>query len=327
METSKFNIGTLDSDTISPPKNGWALGLDGDDVLFASIEPGTNNLAGGLGNDTYRIRSDARVNIIDTALNSNDTYDINSGSIVNIFDNGGVDHINLKHIAFNSPYTKIWTSGIYNNLIIENTLSKTAIQIINWSDPNHAIESISFSDGTYNLPSNLRELIRHPKFHRDIANFEFLQQGVPREVLNPSFWPNAMREVAAIEFFETIERSPDLSLNHKSTKLSIIVAPSVLDEKAVLLEGLNETFVYMNDTLIAHSIEYAGTTYNYSDLVSIITTVTRDGEFTQEFAQEIAEFDAGASGISYQTAVQLIGQAQINDTLLYVAGADGSYIS
>ena len=323
----EINFGTLNSDNIFAPQNSWTFGLSGDDVLFSSTGPGANNLAGGSGNDTYKIRGGNQVNIIDTDPESNDIYDIGRDSLVNIFDNGGIDHINLKHIAFNDPQTKIRSVGLFDHLFIENSTSNTSIQIMHWKSSNHVIENINFSDGTYSFSSNLKELYFHPKFHGNVNNFDLLREGAPKEVLEPSFWPNVMRNTASMEIIKTIELSPDLQLTHKRSSLSIIVAPSVLDNKAVLLEDLNEIFVYLHDTLITHTVEYAGTAYNYGDLDPFITTVTRDGEFTQEFAQEIADFDAGAAGVSYQTAVQLIGQAQINDTLLYVAGADGSYIS
>ena len=58
----------------------------------------------------------------------------------------------------------------------------------------------------------------------------------------------------------------------------------------------------------------------------IITTVVRDGEFTSEFAAEIAESFPDSAGISYSTAVALIGQANMESTLLAVAGADGNYV-
>ena len=54
----------------------------------------------------------------------------------------------------------------------------------------------------------------------------------------------------------------------------------------------------------------------------IITTVVRDGEF----AAEIAESFPDSAGISYSTAVALIGQANMESTLLAVAGADGNYV-
>ena len=87
------------------------------------------------------------------------------------------------------------------------------------------------------------------------------------------------------------------------------------------LDGVTETV-----TSTSHTIEYNGTTFDYAEVDGIITTVIRDGEFTDEFASEIAESFPDSAGISYSTAVTLIGQANMESTLMMVAGADGDYI-
>ena len=89
----------------------------------------------------------------------------------------------------------------------------------------------------------------------------------------------------------------------------------------MFLDGLTETV-----TASSHTIEYNGTTFDYAEVDGIITTVARDGEFTSEFAAEIAESFPVSAGISYSTAVALIGQANMESTLLTVAGADGNYV-
>lgn len=89
----------------------------------------------------------------------------------------------------------------------------------------------------------------------------------------------------------------------------------------MFLDGLTETV-----TASSHTIEYNGTTFDYAEVDGIITTVVRDGEFTSEFAAEIAESFPDSAGISYSTAVALIGQANMESTLLAVAGADGNYV-
>lgn len=88
----------------------------------------------------------------------------------------------------------------------------------------------------------------------------------------------------------------------------------------LFLENLNET---VSGT--THTIEYNGTAYNYAEVNSVITTVVRDGEFTNEFAQEIAEAFPNHAGISYSDAVTLIGQPNMEATLMAIANADGNY--
>ena len=89
----------------------------------------------------------------------------------------------------------------------------------------------------------------------------------------------------------------------------------------MFLDGLTETV-----TASSHTIEYQGTSFDYAEVDGIITTVVRDGEFTSEFAAEIAESFPDSAGISYSTAVTLLGQANMESTLLTVAGADGNYV-
>ena len=56
-------------------------------------------------------------------------------------------------------------------------------------------------------------------------------------------------------------------------------------------------------------------------------TVTRDDEFTAEFTKEINDYLKSEANIAYKVAVGLVGAANIDATLLAVAGADGSYVS
>jgi len=88
-----------------------------------------------------------------------------------------------------------------------------------------------------------------------------------------------------------------------------------------MLKGLTETVSGHNQV-----IEYNGIEYDYKAIDSFITTVVRDGEFTAEFAQEIADAFPSAAGISYQSAVGLIGVGEIDGAIMSVAGADGNYV-
>ena len=89
----------------------------------------------------------------------------------------------------------------------------------------------------------------------------------------------------------------------------------------MFLDGLTETVAETS-----HTIEYQGVSFDYAEVDGIITTVVRDGEFTTEFAAEISESFESAAGISYSTALVLVGQPNIESTLMMVAGADGNYV-
>ena len=91
--------------------------------------------------------------------------------------------------------------------------------------------------------------------------------------------------------------------------------------QVLYLKGLSETV-----TSTSHTVEYAGTTFNWSEVDSLATTVTRDGNFTDEFAKEIADVYPSAAGIGYSTAVALVGASAIDSVLIAVAGADGNYV-
>ena len=128
-----------------------------------------------------------------------------------------------------------------------------------------------------------------------------------------------------LPLFETVGRSineleisPDPLVSEGVHSLTVIA--NVLGS-IMFLDGLTETV-----TASSHSIEYNGTTFDYEQVDGIITTVVRDGEFTSEFAAEIAESFPDSAGISYSTAVALIGQANMESTLMMVASAGGNYI-
>ena len=90
------------------------------------------------------------------------------------------------------------------------------------------------------------------------------------------------------------------------------------------LKELTETITVSEDgEVISHTVDYNGTTFNWSEIDALVLTVTRDGNFTDEFAQEIADAYPTVAGISYSTAVLLVG-TEIDDIILGIAGADGN---
>jgi hypothetical protein len=104
-----------------------------------------------------------------------------------------------------------------------------------------------------------------------------------------------------------------------TSSLSVIVAPGVLGEDTVYLDGLTET--RSDDRWI---ISYAGVDYAYAEIDAILTTVARDGNYTAEFAAEIADDYPEYAGITLTETVELVGSSALGSTLLAVAGADGN---
>ncbi|NRP46013.1 hypothetical protein XMD543_000019 [Marinobacterium sp. xm-d-543] len=92
--------------------------------------------------------------------------------------------------------------------------------------------------------------------------------------------------------------------------------------QTLYLKGLLET---KTDT--THTVAYNGTIFEYNNIDSFVTTVARDGEFTDEFAAEIADSYPLHAGITYGTALALLGAGGLDDAILSVARADGSLVS
>ena len=117
------------------------------------------------------------------------------------------------------------------------------------------------------------------------------------------------------------------TVTNESHTLSVIVDKNVLGASAVLLKGLKESITFTNGAITKHIVEYAGSIFDYDQIDSLITTVTRNDEFTAEFTKEINDYVKTELNITYPTALILIGTANIDEVLLRVAGADGTYVS
>jgi hypothetical protein len=80
------------------------------------------------------------------------------------------------------------------------------------------------------------------------------------------------------------------TITNETHTLSVIVDKNVLGPDAVLLKGLKESMTMTNGAITKHIVEYAGSTFEYDQIDSLITTVTRDDEFTAEFTKEINDY-------------------------------------
>lgn len=115
--------------------------------------------------------------------------------------------------------------------------------------------------------------------------------------------------------------------NTTSHNLSIIVDKGILGTDPVLLKGLTESITSADGVITEHTLIYAGTSFNYNQIDLLITTVTRDDEFTAEFTREINDYLKAEANIAYKVAVGLVGAANIDGIIIAVAGADGDYVS
>lgn len=117
------------------------------------------------------------------------------------------------------------------------------------------------------------------------------------------------------------------TVKYETHTLSVIVDKGVLGFGAVLLKGLTEQLTITNGTTTSHTVEYAGSTFNYNQIDALITTVVRDGEFSGEFRKELTDALPTTANLSYGDAVVLVGTANIDNQLLYIAGIDGNFVS
>jgi hypothetical protein len=101
---------------------------------------------------------------------------------------------------------------------------------------------------------------------------------------------------------------------------------NILGPDPVLIKGLTENITRTGEITTEQFFLYAGARYDYSDIDSLITVVTRNGEFTDEFSQEIAGYAASFENATYSDVIKIVGSSGIDGWLITVAGDDGNYI-
>ena len=115
-------------------------------------------------------------------------------------------------------------------------------------------------------------------------------------------------------------------VKYETHTLSVIVDKGVLGAGAVLLKGLIEKLTLTNGVTTAHTVEYAGSTFDYTQIDALITTVIRDSEFTAEFKKELTDAAPTTANLTYKDAVTLVGLSNIDAALISVAGLDGNFV-
>lgn len=112
----------------------------------------------------------------------------------------------------------------------------------------------------------------------------------------------------------------------ESHTLSVVVDRGVLAPDAVFLKDLAEKMTLTDGVVTGHTVTYGTTTFDFEQVSALIMTVTRDGNFTDEFRQEIADAAPSAVALTYTDAVALVGSTSIDAVVLRVAGADGAFV-
>lgn len=123
-----------------------------------------------------------------------------------------------------------------------------------------------------------------------------------------------------------MESSPPVSSN-ETNALSVVVEKGVLATDAVYISGLIETKAIKDGLVTSHKVIYNGSEFDYSQIDALIMTVVRNGNFTEEFRQEMIALAPAAENLSYQDLVTLVGVANIDKIVLHIAGADGYFVA
>ena len=137
----------------------------------------------------------------------------------------------------------------------------------------------------------------------------------------------------------TLDDSPDtaasLTINDSSKmsavevivyRTTILGDRNILGPDPVLIKALTENITKTDGVITEQFFLYAGARYDYSDIDSLITVVTRNGEFTDEFSQEISDYASSFANATYSDVVKIVGSSGIDGWLVKVAGDDGNYI-
>jgi hypothetical protein len=120
--------------------------------------------------------------------------------------------------------------------------------------------------------------------------------------------------------------NPISSTRTESHVLNVIVDKGVFGQSPVLLKDLTELISFTNGIMIKHTVRYAGSEFNYSQIQNLITPVLRDNEFTSEFTREINDHLQVELNITYKAAVALVGLTNLDSVILMIAGSDGNFV-
>ena len=123
-----------------------------------------------------------------------------------------------------------------------------------------------------------------------------------------------------------IDTSKEPVITKEIHVLDVLVDKGVLGPGPIILKGLTQNIEMNAGQVTKNSLVYQGLSYDYNLIDSLITTIVKDGEFSVEFRKEITELVPAISILSYQNFVQLVGVANIDEVLKYIAGADGNYV-
>ena len=116
------------------------------------------------------------------------------------------------------------------------------------------------------------------------------------------------------------------TLTTTRSALTVLIDKDVLGPAPTLLKGVVEEIVSNAIAKLSHTVTYNGVRFDYADIDLLIMTVLRDGNFTDEFRQEIADLVPSLKDISYEEVIKFVGIGNIDNVIVSVAGADGNFV-
>lgn len=121
-----------------------------------------------------------------------------------------------------------------------------------------------------------------------------------------------------------IQSSAPTTNTHSSL---ILVDAGVISDDPIWIKGVLEEITKSNNIEIEHKLTVNGQTYQYEEVDALISVVTRDDQFTEEFQNEIRDLAPTFSSVTYAEVVNLVGVLNIDSVLLHIAGSDGSFVA
>lgn len=264
------------------------------------------NIGGGSGNDTiYGGHGSDSIN----GMGGDNTLYGNDGDDVLMAVYGGTNQFyggNGDDIIYAGDGIETYSGGAGTDTLILSNISWGANTLSVYSV--EADSKIKFVDGTHSVTIDRIS---------DVEIFQF-KNGISKSLSQiTSTYPAGK--------LPTFSAPPVIS--YETHSLSVIVDKGILGKDAVLLKGLVERLTLSNSVVTNQTIEYAGSVFEYAKIDSLITTVTRDGEFTAEFRKELTDAAPTSVNLSYKDAAVLVGLVNIDAALLALAGLDGNFVA
>lgn len=294
------------------------------------IRPSSGNciLDGGVGNDTVWYGSDY-------AYEDCSIY-IESGDLKVRKGNGSIDILkNFEYISFSDREINLSTTSIisldptYSIDAISSTVNEGQIALFSLVTTNlvagtsvpYTLSGISASDLVSNSLTGTATV--------SATGTTVISLPLAADALTED------SETLTITLDDSSDTAASLTINDSSktpvvefivNRTTILGDKNIIGPDPVLINALTENITKTDGVITEQFFLYAGARYDYSNIDSLITVVTRNGEFTDDFRSELADFKPEFRDISYQDAVAAVGLVGISEAIITVAGADGNYI-